>query len=109
MYRDDIYSLLNLSTNASEDNVKRAYRDFAKLHHPDLFPGDQVKEEQFKRVNAAYQSWKLIHGTVDQIRRLRNAAGASARAAGFQPWNLGKTAAEEGRAKFRPWKLDVWA
>ena len=109
MKREDIYTLLNLRTDAPQDTVKKAFRQFARHNHPDFFPNDQSKDERFKRVNAAYQSWKLIQDAVGQMRRLKNAAGASAKGAGFQPWNMGAAYEARSRAKFRPWKLDVWA
>ena len=38
---DDPYKVLGLPRNASDEDVKRAYRTLAKKYHPDLHPGDQ--------------------------------------------------------------------
>ena len=38
----DYYEVLGLNRNASDDDIKRAYRKMAKQYHPDLHPGDQL-------------------------------------------------------------------
>ena len=88
MIRDEIYELLNLSNQVPEEIVKKAFKRFAKHNHPDFFPGDPAKEERFKRVSQAYQSWKLIQGTVRHIRRLRTDTVAGQRTSEFQPWRF---------------------
>lgn len=50
----DPYKVLGLSPNASDDEVKKAYRALAKKYHPDLNPGDKNAEAKMKEVNAAY-------------------------------------------------------
>jgi DnaJ-class molecular chaperone len=40
--------------DASQDEIRRAYRKLARKHHPDLNPGDKAAEEKFKRVAAAH-------------------------------------------------------
>jgi curved DNA-binding protein len=51
----DYYKILNVERNASEDEIKRAYRKLALQYHPDRNPGDQQAEERFKELNEAYQ------------------------------------------------------
>ena len=51
---DDPYSSLGVKKEASEEEVRLAYRKLAKKLHPDLNPGDKKSEEQFKKVSAAY-------------------------------------------------------
>lgn len=51
----DYYEVLGISRNASEDEIKKAYRSMAKKYHPDLNPGDKTAEEKFKEVNEAYE------------------------------------------------------
>ena len=51
----DYYDVLGLAKNASEDEIKKAYRKLAKQHHPDLNPNDNEAEARFKEVNEAYE------------------------------------------------------
>lgn len=50
----DYYEVLGLSKNASEADIKKAYRLMAKKYHPDMNPGDKEAEAKFKEVNEAY-------------------------------------------------------
>lgn len=51
----DYYEVLGIDRNASEDEIKKAYRQTAKKYHPDLHPGDKEAEEKFKEANEAYE------------------------------------------------------
>ncbi|MDH5613374.1 MAG: J domain-containing protein [Gammaproteobacteria bacterium] len=53
-YRD-YYQILGVERNASQDEIKRAYRKMAMQYHPDRNPNDKKAEENFKEVNEAYQ------------------------------------------------------
>jgi molecular chaperone DnaJ len=50
------YSTLGISQNATEDEIKKAYRKKAMELHPDRHGGDKAKEAEFKKVAAAYQT-----------------------------------------------------
>jgi curved DNA-binding protein len=52
----DYYAALDLEPNASDQEIKQAYRKLARKYHPDVNPGDQAAEERFKEVNEAYQA-----------------------------------------------------
>ena len=51
---NDPFAVLGVSSSASEDEIKAAYRKLAKKYHPDLNPGDKVAEEKMREVNDAY-------------------------------------------------------
>lgn len=54
MAEKNYYDILGVSTNASDDEIKKAYRNLAKKYHPDLNPGNAEAAEKLKEVNQAY-------------------------------------------------------
>lgn len=50
----DYYEVLGISKGASEDEIKKAFRQVAKKYHPDMHPGDAECEEKFKEAQEAY-------------------------------------------------------
>ena len=55
---DDPYKVLGIGPDASDEEIKRAYRRLAKKYHPDLNPGDAEAAKKMQQVNAAYEQIK---------------------------------------------------
>ena len=51
----DYYEVLGVDKNATEADIKKAYRSLAKKYHPDINPGNAEAEAKFKEVNEAYE------------------------------------------------------
>src|SRR5436305_13215833 len=52
--RTDYYKSLGVGKNASDEEIKKAYRKLARQYHPDRNAGDKKAEEKFKEISAAY-------------------------------------------------------
>lgn len=93
MSKRDYYEVLGVSRNASEAELKKAYRRAAQKHHPDRNPDNKEAEEQFKECKEAYEiltdSQKRAaydqfgHAGVDSSMGGAGGAGFGAGAAGF--------------------------
>jgi DnaJ-class molecular chaperone len=62
---DDPYKVLGVARDATQDEIKSAYRKLARSLHPDLNPGNKQAEEKFKKVSAAYD---LLSDTAKRAR-----------------------------------------
>lgn len=81
----DLYEILGVSRNASDDEIKKAYRKLSKQFHPDLNKSDKEAEKKFKEINAAYEvlSDKQKRMQYDQFGNMPGAGGFGT-GAGFQ-------------------------
>jgi curved DNA-binding protein len=49
----DYYKILDIDKNASQDDIKKAYRKMARKHHPDINPNDKEAQKKFQQINEA--------------------------------------------------------
>ncbi len=88
--KKDYYEVLGISKNASETEIKSAYRKLARQHHPDVdkSPG---AEEKFKEISEAYQvlSDPQKKGAYDQFGHTAFEPGGGFGSAGFNPFGGG--------------------
>lgn len=82
---DDFYKALGVSEDASESDIKKAYRKLSRKYHPDLNPGDAAAEKKFKEISEAYDvlSDKKQREEYDQIRRYGAAGMGGSGMGGF--------------------------
>lgn len=71
-FEKDYYAALGVSSDASADEIAKAYRKLAKRYHPDANKGDATAEERFKEVSAAYDVLgdKEKRAEYDQVRQM---------------------------------------
>ncbi|MEZ4337302.1 MAG: J domain-containing protein [Sandaracinaceae bacterium] len=87
---EDLYAVLGVKPDATEDEIRRAYRKAARKHHPDVNPGDAGAEDRFKKLSAAYEVLSN-----PEKRALYDELGPDAEKIGYDP---------ERAEEYRRWK-----
>ncbi|NLU83280.1 molecular chaperone DnaJ [Rhodococcus sp. HNM0569] len=87
----DFYKELGVSSDASQDDIKKAYRKLARDLHPDANPGDTAAEDRFKAVSEAHAvlSDPAKRKEYDDARALFASGGFGSRGGGFDPGSGG--------------------
>jgi curved DNA-binding protein len=87
----DYYSILGVNRNASDEDIKKAYRKLARKHHPDLNPNDKEAHKKFQQINEAnevlsdpekrkkYDAYGENWKQAEQYEKARQQAGARPR------------------------------
>jgi len=83
-FEKDFYKTLGVSKDASDQDIKKAYRKLARKYHPDTNPGDTKAEEKFKEISQAHQvlADPETRKQYDQVRAMGSGARFSAGAGG---------------------------
>ncbi|WP_299215302.1 J domain-containing protein [uncultured Aquimarina sp.] len=92
----DYYKILGISKNATESDIKKAYRKLARKYHPDLNPDDKEAEKKFKEINEAnevlsnaenrkkYDQYGKDWKHAEEFEKARQSQGQYARSGGQQ-------------------------
>ena len=93
----DYYEILGLKKNASEGDIKKAFRKLARKYHPDVNPGDKTAERKFKEMNEANEVL-----SDPKKRQQYDQFGHAAFGGGFGPESGGTAGGFSGFQGFNP-------
>ena len=81
----DPYRTLDVSKDASDAEIKRAYRKLARQYHPDRNPGDAAAEERFKAIQSSYEKIGTAESRneFDQNKRMEEMFSGGGRSSPF--------------------------
>src|SRR5574344_892708 len=87
MAKRDYYEILGIDKNASEDEIKKAYRKIAIKYHPDKNPGDKSAEEKFTEAAEAYD---VLHDAQKRQQYDQFGTADNFSSGGFDPFSVFK-------------------
>lgn len=76
----DLYAVLGVKRDASDEEIKKTYRKLARKYHPDVNPGNKEAEDRFKEISAAFEVL-----SEPEKRKLYDEFGADGLRTGFDP------------------------
>ena len=85
----DYYEVLGVSKDATEQDIKKAYRVLAKKYHPDANPGDKQAEAKFKEASEAYAVLSDADKRAKYDRYGHSAFDQAGGASGFEGFDMG--------------------
>jgi len=96
MAKRKLYDVLGVSRDATDQQIRKAFRDLARKYHPDRNPGDKQAEERFKEVNRASEVLlnKKKRELYDEFGEPGLREGFDAQA--YRDWNSRRAAAQSG-------------
>src|SRR5580765_2119809 len=99
----DYYKVLGVSKNATQEDIKKAFRKLAVKYHPDKNPGDKKAEEKFKEANEANEvlSDPEKRKKYDQLGENWNRYQQQGGDAGGFDWNQWAQRGQGGRTQYR--------
>src|SRR3954466_9302619 len=100
-FEKDYYATLGVPKNASQDEIKKAYRKLAQKHHPDANAGNKESEERFKEISGAYDVLgdEEKRKQYDQVREMAASGGGGGFPGGF-PGAGGGPGGPGGRVRY---------
>ncbi|MDE0205250.1 MAG: DnaJ domain-containing protein, partial [Candidatus Tectomicrobia bacterium] len=88
MAKQDYYQTLHVKRDASDKEIKQAYRRLARQHHPDVNPGDAAAEQKFKEISEAYEVLSNRENRAKYDRFGHQAFDSGGGFGGFQTGNI---------------------
>src|SRR5215471_18475626 len=97
----DYYNVLGLDKDASQDDIRKAYRKLARKHHPDLNPNDKEAHKKFQQINEAnevlsdpekrkkYDQYGKDWQHAEQFEKAQQEAGRQRRSQGAESFSGG--------------------
>ena len=98
----DPYKVLGVSPDASDEEIKKAYRDLTKKYHPDLNPGDEAAANKMNDINAAYDQIKSgnVPGSAAYGQQYAYGQAGAYQQYGYGDWTGAQQARQTERSEY---------